>query len=109
MARTHCLSIGGDLASSPDNQTNEFLTTLTSEYTWIGGYRSPKGSNSFHWTDGSPWKFTDWASGQPNNIGGDQNSVAINWAGQWWDNADYLEYPYICQMSTGMDNFPYCS
>merc|ERR1711973_901575 len=107
VARTHCLSIGGDLASSPDNQTNEFLTTLTSEYTWIGGYRYPKGSNSFHWTDGSPWNFTDWASGQPNNNGGDQNSVAINWdeLGKWDDeDGDDPKWasPYICQMSTGI-------
>jgi len=105
VARNYCLSIGGDLASSPDNQTNTFLTTLISEYTWIGGYRYPEGSNSFHWTDGSPWKFTDWASGQPNNIGGDQNSVAINWAGLGkWDDEDGDDpewaSPYICQMST---------
>ena len=41
-ARAHCQAQtphSGDLASVPDQDTNDFLTTLTNETVWIGGFQ----------------------------------------------------------------------
>ena len=65
------------LASIPDATTNDFLTTLTAQEAWTGGYR--KSDETWGaWTDGSTWGYTKWASGQPNNWGGNQDHIVIN-------------------------------
>ena len=44
----------GDLASVPDEQTQEFLAALTSKTVYIGG-RLEEGS--WVWSDGTPWQY----------------------------------------------------
>ena len=53
---------------------------------WIGGTRSASGG--FAWLDGSSWDYQQWASGEPNDDGGEENFVAVlkshgNYA--WYD------------------------
>ena len=38
-AQTFCHAFGGELASVPDQGTNDFLAQLTSEEAWIGGHK----------------------------------------------------------------------
>ena len=59
-----------------DQQTSDFLTSLTSGYAWLGGYRISPGSDTWRWTDGSAWGFENWGAGQPNNLKGVQNYLA---------------------------------
>ena len=33
---------------------------------WLGGYRSAE-TNNFKWVDNSPFSFTNWGQGEPNN------------------------------------------
>jgi len=87
-ASTVCQSQGGDLPSVLDQETSDFLTTLTPGYAWIGGYRESPGSDTFLWSDGSPWRYTNWGAGQPNNVNGTQDFVATvgqNKDGEWDD------------------------
>ena len=101
-ARNHCLNQDADLASVTNSETNSFLTTLTTEYSWIGGYRS--GSDWGQWTDGSNWGYTNWSSDpidEPDNLGGDQDKLLINWGvgvGKWDDNRDTTLKPFICRL-----------
>ena len=76
------------LVSIPDKTTNDFLTTLTKEPSWTGGYKNSEGD--LGWTDGSPWTFTNWAPGEPNDFGGVEDFVEINSPkiGLWNDNTD---------------------
>ena len=78
-ANSFCKSKCGHLASVPDQETNDFLTTLSSIYSWIGGRRTAPPASIFEWTDGSPWVYSNWASdGQPNDIGGtDENRTHL--------------------------------
>ena len=66
-ARRQCQGLGADLASVTSSITNNFLTTLTQEQAWIGGY---KDGDTWQWTDGSTWGYTNWFPGQPDNSGG---------------------------------------
>ena len=81
------------LVSIPNKETNDFLITLTQEPSWIGGYR--KSDGMWGWTDGSPWTFSNWSPGEPNNSGGSENFVEINFSygsyrgvGLWNDDPD---------------------
>ncbi|KAK6486767.1 lectin-like isoform X1 [Huso huso] len=40
--------------------------------------------NRFKWTDGSPWRFTNWMLGEPNNSGSDENCIEIFHNGEPW-------------------------
>ena len=99
-ARSHCQTLEGELASVTSNETNNFLTTLTQEQCWIGGYRDWHG---WHWSDGSPWGYTNWASGQPDRPI-DQHKLQLNYNGLGkWDNlGSRSKRPFICQKQSGM-------
>ena len=89
----------GDLASVPDKATNDFLTTLTTEYSWIGA--TDEGSEgTWRWSDGTPWGYENWSPNNPDNWGNMQHYAAINWksVGLWDDNSGSTSGThFICQ------------
>ena len=75
-----------NLASIGDDATNMFLSTISSgEQAWIGGQQDSE--NQWSWSDGRNWNFTNWATNQPNNGGGDQKYISTNFRedGKWND------------------------
>ena len=103
-ARRYCQNLKAELASVTSFKTNEFLTTLTQEECWIGGY---KNGSTWQWTDGSEsiwWKYRNWASGQPDNIGGNQDKLQFNFKepGKWGDEESHKQQPFICQKHLGI-------
>ena len=107
-ARAYCqdLSAGGDLASVPDQATNDFLrkhvTTVPTVPSWIGA--TDEGSEgSWRWSDGSAWGYENWAPGNPDNFNSNQHHALFNWgqgSGLWDDADDYWAYPFICQSTS---------
>ena len=89
-----------DLASIPSQAIHDFLTTLTSENSWVGGYLHPH--NGWSWSDNTPWSFESWKPGYPNNYGGNEDSVEINFGqnGDWNDASGAVQRTYICQYKT---------
>jgi hypothetical protein len=97
-------SWGGTLATITSAKEQEFITTtflngaLEHRPVWIG--LSEKASSlkhwgiklgpvkvevgdqykrGFHWVTGEPLKYENWKRGQPDNAGGNEHYVAINW------------------------------
>ena len=66
-ARKKCISEGGDLASVPDQKTNDFLLSISPKGSLIGGYMKTDSLDSWTWTDGTTWTFTNWLPGEPWN------------------------------------------
>ena len=66
---------------------------------WIGGHRHKNESVFWKWRDASTWSYTNWASGEPNNLNGKENDVILNLEGpRMWSDADgQLQFPFICQ------------
>ena len=105
-AQDYCQNLGGELASVTSSDINDFLTTLTEDPAWVGGY---KNDGNWNWSDGSTFDYTNWASTptqQPDNAGGDQDKIQINWRSSqigvgYWDDLETDHYasglPFICQ------------
>ncbi|XP_072042783.1 uncharacterized protein [Amphiura filiformis] len=63
------------------------------------GLRDETNEGVYQWSDNSQYDYTNWAPGQPDNYGSDQDCVAV-WPhqdGKWKDNQCTRQYPYICQ------------
>ena len=78
-------------------KTNNFLTTVSKESSWTGGYKNSKGE--WGWTDGSPWTFTNWNKGEPNNHLDIEHFVEMNHGstGKWNDDPDTRIQGALCQ------------
>ena len=50
----------GNLVSVGDHFTNTFLSAITRNKVWIGGYQD---GDKWAWSDDSTWKYSLWASG----------------------------------------------
>ncbi|XP_041841868.1 ladderlectin-like [Melanotaenia boesemani] len=102
-AERNCVSMGGHLASvhSADEyqDVQSLIWSITHNYkdTWVGGSDQSK-EGVWTWTDGTIFLFKGWCPGEPNNSGGRQNCLQINFhANRCWDDF-YCEqkYPSIC-------------
>ena len=107
-ARAHCQGLGtnGDLASIPDQETNEIIMSLLSTVQrryWIGGTDAAS-EGAWQWADGTPWGYTNWRRGQPDNDMGGQHHLYISGPsegevhGQWTDTkGETNNLMFICQ------------
>jgi hypothetical protein len=82
-------NLGGTLAIIRNAAEQKWVFSEMSDYgatnrnLWIGLHRQWPGG-TFVWADGEKLDFYNWASGQPDNTGGAENSVEI-WANGTWD------------------------
>ena len=93
------------LVSIPDEITNDFLTTITKEEVWTGGYQPP--GQTWHWSDESRWTgYSNWNVGQPDNHdwsnhewGGFEDYLGINFegVGKWNDYPPLYTMGTLCQ------------
>ncbi|XP_037832825.1 galactose-specific lectin nattectin-like [Kryptolebias marmoratus] len=86
-----CNSFGAHLTSIRGDDEYDFIRGLvlratgTNTRTWVGGTDAAK-EGYWVWTDGSPFTFTAWGSGEPNNVDGNENCMEINLNGQDYVN-----------------------
>ncbi|CAJ1084350.1 C-type mannose receptor 2-like [Xyrichtys novacula] len=82
-AEKFCTSIGGNLASVHSKDEYLYLrnavlrTTGQHSTAWLGGYDAAK-EGVWLWSDGSKFDFKFWAKGEPNNAGGHENCMEMN-------------------------------
>lgn len=88
-AESYCESNGGYLASiTSQDEWNQVLGILPSSgltVCWIGGFGS---GGSWYWANGDSFSYTRWASGEPNNDGGNEGRIAMlksNGSWGWYD------------------------
>lgn len=102
-ANAAAIASGGYLATLTDAAENQFVFDVVVEpvfgtgnggndgvQAWIGGYQSDSGlepDGGWQWVTGEAWSFTNWAGGEPNNSGGNEDHLAINRFGDWrWND-----------------------
>lgn len=101
-AQSHCQLAGGySLVTINDANEEAFLHTQETKRGlsnwWIGA--NDRGiEGSWVWANGSS-VYTNWAPGEPNNHGGNEDCVMDNWYGngQWNDGTCNSTFPFICE------------
>ncbi|XP_042348174.1 galactose-specific lectin nattectin-like [Plectropomus leopardus] len=86
-AEHFCTTIGGNLASLESDDVYKalregiFRVSAAHTNTWVGGYDSSH-EGIWLWSDGRKFDFKGWADGEPNNSGGGENCMEINFKGK---------------------------
>ena len=99
-----CKKKGGHLASVTSEAVDAYIAGEKEKRwlknLWIGG-SDKEIEGVWKWTDGSPWNFTNWYIGQPNNLRGHDCLRYINDKKEWDDTACNLVSPFVCTQILG--------
>ncbi|XP_026181801.1 ladderlectin-like [Mastacembelus armatus] len=97
-AQKNCRSLDANLASVLDSREDRLIQKMIGDGTaaWLGG-TDAKQEGNWSWTDGTPFRYTNWAPGQPDNWQGNENCLHITAEGKMWNdlNCDQL-LPSFC-------------
>merc|ERR1712183_86395 len=74
-AEDQCVNEHANLVSLHSEEEHQFVVGLNGGFPWLGGRRDPGNRDNFVWSDGTPWDYSNWASGQPDGI---RNEVLFN-------------------------------
>jgi hypothetical protein len=89
-AEAYAQSLGGHLVTINDAAEQALLVSLFGGNTryWIG-FNDLAVEGNFEWVNGEPVTYTNWALGEPNNLGNEDFAV-MNWTapGNWNDLPD---------------------
>ncbi len=87
IAQNLCYSIGGKLPLIKNQAENDLIKTgLAGANGWLGIERTCYGGNNWqYYADQSTPTFFNWYPGEPNNYGGNENSVQMYGEGRWND------------------------
>jgi len=94
--------MGGYLCCIESEAEQKFVTTLANgRYLYLGGTDEAR-EGEWAWINGSPFVYTCWMGGQPNNWGGDENYLATYDEGEWVDVAAegdgfWMPTGFICE------------
>uniref|UniRef100_A0A7M6DLQ9 Uncharacterized protein n=1 Tax=Clytia hemisphaerica TaxID=252671 RepID=A0A7M6DLQ9_9CNID len=99
-AENDCIYLGGHLTSVHSQAENEFINqeikrTTGNVIVWYGGERK---NNVFVWTDGTIFTKTFWNTGEPNNLGGNENCLNVYATGMWNDISCHNLFYYVCKL-----------
>ena len=93
-AKQHCLQehLNGNLASIPDQETQNFLERMA-QHVWIGGFYHDN-AIGWEWTDGTPWEYENWI----NNPGNKKRMYYQQSGGDGWKTGNgNTRKNFICQ------------
>lgn len=92
-AAAQALGAGWDLATIGSGAENTFVETLFDagladrSHFWIGA-TDAAAEGTWVWIDGTPFVFTDWSAGEPNNSGNEDFLAYDLRSGSWaWNDA----------------------
>jgi hypothetical protein len=102
-AEADCVDQGGHLASVQSQEIQDNLVARAFEVqvsSWWIGVDDRVSEGDYAWTDGTPFDFSAWAGGEPNDAGGAEDCGHVaDWAGgQWNDIGCDAGLPYVCRL-----------
>jgi von Willebrand factor type D domain/Lectin C-type domain len=105
-ADAFCRASGMTLASISSADESAFLITAVRRYAnaeWFTGGKYDTTLAQFTWSDGTPFAFTAWQPGEPNNIGsfGSDDCITLNRFTEltWNDSFCGTPSPFVCEVT----------
>lgn len=98
-AESEAVAAGGHLVTINDAAEESWLrTTFGTSLLWIG-FTDQTAEGTWVWISGEPVTYTNWAPGEPNNLGNEDYAV-MNWSGiKWNDLANTYNYYGIIEVA----------
>ena len=88
-------NVAGHLVTFGDAAEQDFVLNQVSsgpfDLYWIGGFQDTQDQayvepdGGWKWITGEPMAYTNWSTGEPNDLGGGEDYVQVNFANQWND------------------------
>lgn len=102
-AEADCVDQGGHLLSIHSAQVQDFVAAeafAIADTDWWIGLSDTKTEGSFKWTDNTPLNYQNWAGGEPNDSGGNEDCAHLApWAGGGWNDLFCEQQrPYVCRL-----------
>ena len=98
-AKTQCESDGAFLAIPRSEAENNFIADLIPNENILIGINDIDQEGIFVAVDGSNITYTNWASGEPNNWGGDEDAVIIFSDEKTWnDQGTWHDQKFVCSL-----------
>jgi hypothetical protein len=104
--------MSGHLATITSEKENNFVSSLGSvDGCWLGGFQSAGSSEpngGWQWVTGESWSYTNWNSGEPNDMG-NENALQFWNSNVWNDKNGNNMYGYIVEYeptTTSVPEFP---
>ncbi len=91
-AQAQAQALGGNLVTINDAAENQFFLDSFggSESFWIG-FTDAASEGTFTWVNGDPVTYTNWAAGEPNNLGDeDYGQFNFSGVGDWNDLPNFV-------------------
>ena len=84
-ARAKCEKMGGYLACVESAEEQQFIADLADGRYLFLGATDEEEEGEWKWVNGSPFSYTDWLEGQPNNSFGSEHYLSTFEGGGWND------------------------
>lgn len=97
-AKNKCQNFGGYLCVINDAQENEWVKNKIMGATAFIGLHDMNVEGYYEWVDGTPFTYSNWYPGQPNNANNDQDVCEMLPDGTWNDQYATTLREYICEM-----------
>ncbi|XP_064841713.1 macrophage mannose receptor 1-like [Oncorhynchus masou masou] len=117
-AQQYCREHYTDLAFiSNQEEVDQLLPISRGDWTWIGLHRDVNDPTGWTWSGGENSAFRFWKSGEPNNAGGIEDCVMVQWDMGWMDSRCSRTLPFLCykeklilvqEMKTWEEALEYC-
>lgn len=112
-AEQFCAAQGMTLASIASAEEGEQMRRLVYESNlitddsefWISGTDLAENRNFYWFGNGRPFIYTNWASGEPNNLYSKEHCVMVNAFGKWADVDCNLNKLFICENRCPVDSY----
>ena len=98
--------VQGHLASVHSEEENIFVASLAIEGLWLGLNDLHK-EGQWSWTDGTSLGYSNWARGEPNNVGNNEHCMELpkSTDKQWNDGGCTSQRRFVCKLTKGNNNY----
>merc|ERR1719250_54490 len=99
--------VQGHLASVHSEEENIFVASLAEETIWLCPHDLHQ-EGQWTWTDGTEFSYSNWAKGEPNNHGNNEDCMEIasptSEEKQWNDDVCTKQAKFVCKLSRELNN-----